>query len=62
MVDGKLAFEGILPQGTQKTWEGQEEVTIRAGNAGGVVVTFNNGQKKILGKPGEVEEVTYTVN
>jgi cytoskeletal protein RodZ len=62
MVDGKVAFEGVLTEGTQKTWEGKEEVTIRAGNAGGVVVTFNNGQKKILGKPGQVEEVTYTVN
>lgn len=62
MVDGKLAFEGILPQGTQKEWTGKQEVTIRAGNAGGVVITFNNEQQKILGAPGEVEEITYTVN
>ena len=62
MVDGKIAFEGTLPKGTQRTWTGKEQVTIRAGNAGGVAVTFNNGQKQILGKPGQVEEVTYTVN
>jgi len=62
MVDGKLAFEGILPQGTQREWTGKQEVTIRAGNAGGVVINFNNEQQKVLGAPGEVEEITYTLN
>ena len=62
MVDGKVAFEGILPQGTKRQWSGQKEVTIRAGNAGGVVVSFNNQQQQILGAPGQVEEITYTVN
>ena len=62
MVDGKVAFEGILPQGTQRQWSGKKEVTIRAGNAGGVVVSFNNQQQQILGAPGQVEEITYTVN
>ena len=61
MVDGQIAFEGILPKGTQRQWTGQKQVTIRAGNAGGVVISFNNQQQKILGAPGEVEEVTYTV-
>lgn len=59
MVDGKIDFEGILPKGTHRTWVGNEQITLRAGNAGGVVVTFNDGQKKILGEPGQVEEVTY---
>jgi len=62
MVDGKLAFEGLLPQGTQRQWSGNKEVTIRAGNAGGVVISFNNQQQKVLGAPGQVEEITYTVN
>jgi len=62
MVDGKVAFEGILPQGTKRQWSGKKEVTIRAGNAGGVVISFNNQQQQILGAPGEVEEITYTVN
>ena len=62
MVDGNLAFEGILPQGTKRQWSGQKEVTIRAGNAGGVVISFNNQQQQILGAPGQVEEITYTVN
>ena len=62
MVDGKVAFEGILPKGTKRQWSGKKEVTIRAGNAGGVVISFNNQQQQILGAPGEVEEITYTVN
>ena len=62
MVDGQVAFEGVLPQGTQRQWTGRKQVTIRAGNAGGVVISFNNQQQKILGAPGEVEEVTYTLN
>ncbi|HEY9767434.1 MAG TPA: RodZ domain-containing protein [Coleofasciculaceae cyanobacterium] len=62
MVDGKVAFEGVLPQGTQRQWTGKEQVTIRAGNAGGVVISFNNQQQKILGAPGQVEEITYRLN
>ena len=62
MVDGKVAFEGTLAKGTQRQWTGDREVTIKAGNAGGVVISFNNEQKQVLGAPGEVEEITYTVN
>jgi cytoskeletal protein RodZ len=62
VVDGKVEFEGTLSQGTQKRWTGREQINIIAGNAGGVVITYNNGQEKLLGKPGQVEEVTYTVN
>ncbi len=62
MVDGEVAFEGVLPQGTKRQWTGKKQVTIRAGNAGGVVISFNNQQQKILGAPGQVEEITYRVN
>ena len=62
VVDEKVEFEGILQQGINRSWTGKEKITIVAGNAGGVVVTYNKGQGKILGKPGEVEEVTYTLN
>ena len=62
MVDGKVAFEGTLAKGTQRSWTGDREVTIRAGNAGGVAISFNNQQQKVLGAPGQVEEITYTLN
>lgn len=59
MVDGQVAFEGTLAKGTQRSWTGQDQINIIAGNAGGVVVTYNHGKEKLLGKPGEVEEVIY---
>lgn len=62
IVDGKVEFEGTLPKGTNRTWTGREQVTIRAGNAGGVFIAFNNEQEKLLGEPGQVEEITYRVN
>ncbi|HEY9880728.1 MAG TPA: RodZ domain-containing protein [Leptolyngbyaceae cyanobacterium] len=60
VVDGKTAFEGILQQGDSRTWTAARQLTIRAGNAGGVVVSYNEGQSKTLGKPGMVAEVTYS--
>lgn len=62
MVDGKTEFEGVLPEGTQRTWVAQQELVVKAGNAGGVVVAFNEGEAKQLGAPGQVEEVTFKVN
>jgi cytoskeleton protein RodZ len=60
IVDGKTAFEGTLPQGTKKTWTAQKQLTLLAGNAGGVVVAVNRSAAKPLGQAGEVKEVTYT--
>ncbi|NJL87940.1 MAG: DUF4115 domain-containing protein [Leptolyngbyaceae cyanobacterium SM1_1_3] len=41
VVDGQSQFEGLLTQGTQETWEGQQEITITAGNAGAVSLSAN---------------------
>ena len=54
VVDGKVAFDGTLQKGTQKTWAGQKQVVISSGNAGGVSVSYNNGATKPLGAPGDV--------
>lgn len=62
VVDGKTEFEGVLPQGSHRTWQANRELTVRAGNAGGVYVAVNNANAKQLGQPGKVEEVTYTAN
>lgn len=61
-IDGKIEFEGTLERGTQKTWEAQEKLVFVAGNAGGVLVAFNNGQAKQLGEPGAVEELVWNVD
>lgn len=61
-IDGKIEFEGTLERGTEKTWQAQEKLVFVAGNAGGVLVAFNNGQAKQLGKPGAVEELVWNVD
>jgi cytoskeletal protein RodZ len=61
-VDGKTDYEGVLPEGTQRTWAANSQVKVRAGNAGGVKVAYNEGQAKILGAPGAVEEVTFSTS
>lgn len=58
-ADGKTAFEGILTEGSQRTWTANSQITIRAGNAGAVKVAYNDGQATQLGAPGAVEEVTF---
>lgn len=60
--DGEMKFEGILQQGDSRSWTAEEKLTIRAGNAGGVVVSYNSGQSQRLGEPGMVAEVTYASN
>lgn len=61
-VDGNMAFEGMMLAGSQRSWQGDEEIIIRAGNAGGVLVTFNNGPTQPMGAPGAVEEKTFSLN
>ena len=60
IADGDPAYEGILQEGTERSWTAQESLTIRAGNAGGVVLAYNQGQAKPMGKPGTVVEQTFT--
>jgi len=60
-VDGKTEFQGILSGGTQKSWKAKNEVVVVAGNAGGVLVTVNDGEAKRLGEPGMVEEAVFKV-
>lgn len=62
VADGKLEYEGVLQQGTQKTWVAEQQLSVRAGNAGGVMVEFNNKSATQMGAPGEVQEVTFAAN
>lgn len=56
--DGKVAFEGMLSEG-KHTWEAKEQLTISAGNAGGILITHNGSQAQKMGELGAVEEVTF---
>ncbi len=55
-ADGKIEFEGMLPSGTQRTWEAAEKLVVLAGNAGGVLLAINNGQAEQMGAHGQVIE------
>ncbi len=57
--DGKMEFEGVLEEGTQRTWTAQTKLVIRSGNAGAVMVSFNGQAPRPLGNPGDVHEATF---
>ncbi|MEA5533705.1 helix-turn-helix domain-containing protein [Crocosphaera sp. XPORK-15E] len=59
-VDGKTEYEGILEKGSQQTWKAQENLIIRAGNAGAVKLSVNNKPAELLGALGEVKEKKIT--
>ncbi|MEX0267761.1 helix-turn-helix domain-containing protein [Leptolyngbyaceae cyanobacterium UHCC 1019] len=59
VADGKTEFEGVLSEGAQQAWAAKQQITVRAGNAGGVLVTYNESPPKLLGEPGTVEEKTF---
>jgi cytoskeletal protein RodZ len=58
VADGKIQYEGELPEGTQRVWTAQGQLTVKAGNAGGVLVSVNKEEAKQLGEPGTAKEVT----
>lgn len=58
-VDGKLDFEGIMPEGTITQWSGEKEIILRTGNAAAVKATFNQNPPQILGNEGEVIELVF---
>lgn len=57
--DGKQIYEGILAAGEKQNWTAQKELTLRTGNAGGIVVKYNQQSPTVLGDSGEVKQVTY---
>ena len=61
-VDNKTEFEGVLDEGKKLTWSGDRQISVRAGNASSVALSYNNQSIKLLGKEGEVTERIYSVN
>lgn len=61
VVDGKTQFEGVLPEGYRRTWVAQQ-VTVRASNAGGVMLSFNQEKARKMGNIGQVQELTFAAN
>ncbi|MBI2952950.1 MAG: DUF4115 domain-containing protein [Chloroflexi bacterium] len=59
-VDESVAFEGILEAGATKMWQAKDKISLRAGNAGGVEITFNGKRQGSMGSRGEVVDRTWT--
>ena len=59
-IDGQIEFEGELIEGTKRSLQAKEKLVFFTGNAGGVLVSVNNGEAKLLGELGTVKEITLT--
>lgn len=59
-ADGKRIYEGTPKKDESFTWEAQETLAIKAGNAGAMDVTWNGQPQGKLGKKGDVVTKTFT--
>jgi len=59
IADGKTVFEATLQPGAELNWEAERSIVLRTGNAGGVLVTFNDRHLGAMGRFGEVKEVIF---
>lgn len=61
VIDGDTEFEGILTKGSEREWVAKREFTVRAGNAGGLLISVNEETPKQIGQLGQVEEITLNL-
>ncbi len=59
VADEQSLFTGFINPGESRRWQSAGAMTIRAGNAGAVVVTVNGKTVGPLGRPGEVVSRTF---
>jgi cytoskeletal protein RodZ len=59
-VDGDVKLADVLPEGTERSWTAKSQLRLRAGNAGGVMLTYNGGRSEQMGPPGAVEEKVFS--
>ncbi len=60
-VDGKRVVYETLPAGTVREFHGLHEISLRAGNAGGVVANIDGRDLGTLGHAGEVKDRVFAV-
>ncbi len=61
-VDGAVVLEQIVEAGETLQYQGDSEIIVRAGNAGGVRLEVNGEDMGAPGARGQVAEVTYHVD
>ncbi len=59
VVDDENVFTKILRAGDKQKFEGKQSVYIKAGNAGGIDITYNGKTVEPIGKYGEVKETEF---
>ena len=60
VADGKEVMNGVLGASHDTSIRAREAVTVTAGNAGGLEVSFNGQPQPALGASNEVRKVTFT--
>lgn len=60
VVDGTRLFEETLSQGAVRPISAQEQVELKVGNAGGVLLSLNGEDLPAIGPRGHVKSVTVT--
>lgn len=58
-VDGKRVLYETLPAGSVKEFRGAKTITLRAGNAGGVIATVDGRPLGALGSTGQVQDRVF---
>lgn len=58
-IDGNLSFEGVLVNGSTRTFQAKEVIKVITGNGGSTKVTVNNGNEEIMGSEGQRVEKEY---
>ena len=59
-IDGKEEVQELLLGGDSRTWEAEESLKIRVGNAGGIELELNGEPLELLGKRGQVVTKTFS--
>ncbi len=62
IADGTTEFEAILEQGETRAWAADQSITVRVGNAGGVMYSYNQSEAEPMGELGIPEERTFGPN
>ena len=58
-VDGETVFTKTLKAGEKQEFEGKQSVYLKAGNAGGIDITYNGKKVEPIGEHGEVTETEF---
>jgi len=61
VADGAVAEEGMLEPGETRSWEADNSIQVRTGNAGGILLALNGEDLGPMGGVGQVVERTWIV-